>query len=133
MAQDSSNSSDMATKFSTLNVNAMEFVPSFSIQPTAAAFSAETDSSVTGTDNTETIETETSSSPIKSSTTTPTEDKSPTKSENEQLQPITEATPTESLNDKSPENPGVYAMHVNHSNTLYCRLVIKKKKIAILI
>lgn len=132
MAQDSSNSSDMATKFSTLNVNAMEFVPSFSIQP--AAVSAETDSSVTGTDNTETIETETSSSsPIKSSTTTPIEDKSPTKSENEQPQPITEATPTESLNDKSPDNPGMYAIHVNHSNTMYCRLVIEKKVIAILI
>lgn len=40
MAQE--NDSDMATKFSTLNVNAMEFVPSFCTDRTATAAPTET-------------------------------------------------------------------------------------------
>lgn len=85
MAQE--NNSDFSSKFSTLNVNAMEFVPSFctSSPPTAAA------DDVTDTPN------EGTSTP---EAQTP-EDVSPTKTE-EEPQPVTVAAPTEPINDKSP-------------------------------
>lgn len=45
MAQD--NDSDMNTSFSTLNVNAMEFVPSFCTAPTATINTDENDQTIT--------------------------------------------------------------------------------------
>lgn len=95
--------SELGSKFSTLNVNAMEFVPNFG-PPTAAPASAEPSANVAapvaGAD-TETA----SSSPAKS--ITPTEQPSPAKSDSATAPVAAIATPTEQLTDKSPDNPGL--------------------------
>lgn len=82
---------DMSTKFSTLNVNAMEFVPSFCTNaPAAAAPSPAT--------------------PVEPPADEPvidepkSQDASPTKTDEEQ--PVSVAMPSETIEDKSPDNPG---------------------------
>lgn len=89
------NNSDLPTTFSTLNVNAMEFVPSFCVSSVAAPTASvdQAPSPVT-------------ESPIATPAAieTPTEDLSPTKAESD-TKPVS-ATPTETMEDKSPENPG---------------------------
>lgn len=86
--------SDLAKKFSTLNVNAMEFVPSFCTGPTAAS---------PGGDSTPVAPEPSQNS---SEATTPVEaqtpvDQSPTKTDNEP-QPVTVAASSEPISDKSP-------------------------------
>lgn len=93
------NSSDLSTKFSTLNVNAMEFVPSF-----ASATPAPAAAPVAASDAVPSPATE-SPIPTPIPVETPTEDLSPTKSDSE-AKPVT-ATPLENVQDKSPENPGI--------------------------
>lgn len=88
--------SDLSTKFSTLNVNAMEFVPSFcsNVPPTAVS----TDSAAAATSaEVPAVETTRSETPISRNT-------SPTKTDEEQPTPV--AVPTELFDDKSPDNPG---------------------------
>lgn len=82
------NSSDLSATFSTLNVNAMEFVPSFLPSSPAPASSGDAEA--------------TSSSPNASTPDekTPSEDVSPTKTE-ETPQTVV-ATPTATLDEKSP-------------------------------
>lgn len=78
--------SDLSTKFSTLNVNAMEFVPSFCSSATSpAAPDVPAETSVD-----ESVPAEAPSSPTKT----------------DEEQPISIAAPTESIDDKSPDNPG---------------------------
>lgn len=92
MAQEGS--SDLSMKFSTLNVNAMEFVPSFCTNAPSAAAPT--------TDSPE------DQPPIEKPTVAsePTsQDVSPTKTDEEPPVPV--AAPTESIDDKSPDNPGM--------------------------
>lgn len=92
MAQEGS--SDLSMKFSTLNVNAMEFVPSFCSNVQSPA-DPTADSPV-------------DQPPIEKPTdaTEPTsQDVSPTKTDDEP--PVSVAAPTESIDDKSPDNPGM--------------------------
>lgn len=95
MAQEGN--SDLSTKFSTLNVNAMEFVPSFcsSLPPTASSTAAPNPDTPT----------ETTTEEIKPSEVPSSQDASPTKTDDEQ--PTSVAAPTESIDDKSPDNPGL--------------------------
>lgn len=97
MAQEGGDS-DLSTTFSTLNVNAMEFVPSFcSNAPTGTtpeAAAAAATPAETPTDEPAPTEAPTS------------QDASPTKTDEEQ--PVSVAAPTESIDDKSPDNPGLY-------------------------
>lgn len=98
--------SDFSAKFSTLNVNAMEFVPNFGgatqSSPPAASTTAQPEKINPSASN----EAETaSSSPPRSPT--PPEESSPVKGESASL-PATVATPTEPLTDKSPDNPGEF-------------------------
>lgn len=89
--------SDLSMKFSTLNVNAMEFVPSFcsSLPPTASST----------TDPNPDTPTETMTQEPKSCEVPASQDESPTKTDDEQ--PTSVAAPTESIDDKSPDNPGL--------------------------
>ncbi|XP_055298244.1 eukaryotic peptide chain release factor GTP-binding subunit ERF3A isoform X2 [Sitodiplosis mosellana] len=93
MAQEGN--SDMSTKFSTLNVNAMEFVPNFGAPPSAPTTNAPTEAPPA----------ESAESPVQEAA--PVEpkspDASPTKTDEEQ--PVSVAAATESLDDKSPDNP----------------------------
>lgn len=122
MAQD--NDAEISTKFSTLNVNAMEFVPSFcsnapsgTTPEAAAATPAETP-----TDELAPAEAPTP------------QDASPTKTDEEQ--PVSVAAPTESIDDKSPDNPGLYhsisfqnqGMCVLHCLILACLLTLSGLK-----
>lgn len=90
------NSSDLSSTFSTLNVNAMEFVPSFCSPAPASSGDAEA----------------TSSSPNASTPDekTPIEDVSPTKTE-ETPQTVV-AAPTATLDEKSPGK-------INEINSLF--------------
>lgn len=91
--------SDFAMKFSTLNVNAMEFVPNFGSPPNDTPAEDTTDAPANPAAPAET-ETATSS-PSKSAT--PSEQPSPTKSETvAEPAVVAVATPTEQLTDKSP-------------------------------
>lgn len=83
--------SDLSSTFSTLNVNAMEFVPSFCTSSPPAAVDAPA--------------TPTEPTAVEPVTAEPTsQDASPTKTDEDQ--PVSVAAPTESLDDKSPDNPG---------------------------
>lgn len=88
------NENDLSTKFSTLNVNAMVFVPSFCSQPSATLSeneSAPEQSSPTpdvGGDDVPAIVPEVTGTP------------------SEEIATTTTATPTELTEDKTPENPG---------------------------
>lgn len=100
--------SDFSATFSTLNVNAMEFVPNFGAAPSsppAASTTAEPEKPNPSASN----EADTAStSPTKSPT--PPEQSSPAKGESASL-PAVVATPTEPLTDKSPDNPGEFSFH----------------------
>lgn len=89
MAQEGN--SDLSTKFSTLNVNAMEFVPSFCTNsPPSAAAPTEEASTDTASEEPAPVE--------------PTaQDLSPTKTETEP--PVSVAAAIEPIADKSPDNP----------------------------
>lgn len=96
MAQEGN--SDMSTKFSTLNVNAMEFVPSFGMTPTAPPTNVSPPDAAPTDAPTESPVTETA--PVESKS----QDASPTKTDEEQ--PVSVAAASESIDDKSPDNPG---------------------------
>lgn len=96
MAQEGN--SDLSMKFSTLNVNAMEFVPSFCTNsPPSAGAPAET-TTPAGTPVDE------PATPVESAV----QDASPTKTEAEP--PVSVAAPTEPIADKSPDNPGAFKL-----------------------
>lgn len=82
------NSTDLSATFSTLNVNAMEFVPSFCSPPSASSGGAEA----------------TSSSPNASTPDekTPSEEVLPTKTEETPQNVAEVAAPTAILDEKSP-------------------------------
>lgn len=84
--------SELGSKFSTLNVNAMEFVPSFVSNVPA-----------TPTSNTPPVDSPATEEPA--SVEPVIQDASPTKTDEEQ--PISVAAPTESIDDKSPDNLGL--------------------------
>lgn len=102
MAQQEGNS-DLSTKFSTLNVNAMEFVPSFCTNATPTATSENEATAATATPATNNSVDETA---VESDTNTPmSQDASPTKTN---VEPSVEvSSPTERIDDKSPDNPGI--------------------------
>lgn len=87
--------SDLFSKFSTLNVNAMEFVPSFASSVPAAAAPATATTPAESTPDAEPASTQPSS-----------QNASPTKT-NDEL-PVAVAAPPETIDDKSPDNPGSY-------------------------
>lgn len=97
------NESDLSTTFSTLNVNAMEFVPSFCVPPATATESPQS------TPKPADVE----SSPVVS--LTPTEELTTLTAT-----AIATATPTDIIEDKTPENPGKQLL-IHHANN-------KKKK-----
>lgn len=84
---------DMSTTFSTLNVNAMEFVPSFCTNTPATATAAPSSDTPVDPPADEPVTVEPKS-----------EDASPTKTDEEQ--PVSVAMLSESIDDKSPDNPG---------------------------
>lgn len=92
MAQQEGNS-DLSTTFSTLNVNAMEFVPSFcsNVQSPAAASAT----AASGDASVEAVTPDQAPTPKEESLTKTDED-----------QPATVVVPTEPIDDKSPDNPG---------------------------
>lgn len=83
------NDGDLSSKFSTLNVNAMEFVPSFCLP--AAPSAAEEDVS--------------SEEPSPTVESAPAEPKSAAETPTDDVAAIT-ATPTQTADDKTPENQG---------------------------
>lgn len=94
------NESDLSTKFSTLNVNAMEFVPSFCSSQPSATPSAETESPPEQLSPTIDVEVA-----VDSDVPPPTTVPEPTGTPSEELTTTT-ATTTELIDDKTPENPG---------------------------
>lgn len=100
------NESDLSTKFSTLNVNAMEFVPSFCSSQPSATPSGETESppeQLSPTIDVEVAAVDSDVPPPPPPTTVP----EPTGTPSEELTTITTtATTTELIDDKTPENPG---------------------------
>lgn len=103
MAQEGN--SDMSTKFSTLNVNAMEFVPSFGVP--AAPSAPATNATAPETAPAESPVQETAAVEPKS------QDASPTKTDEEQ--PVSVAAATDPIDDKSPDNPGSCSLFVCHN------------------
>lgn len=91
MAQEGN--SDLSTKFSTLNVNAMEFVPSFCTNSPPSATAPAEDAA--------TVE---EPAPVEPAV----QDASPTKTETEPpvSESVSEAATTQPIADKSPDNPG---------------------------
>lgn len=100
MAQQEGNS-DVSTKFSTLNVNAMEFVPSFctNVPPTSATSDSEATAPAAET-------TPVDESSVPPENTPKSQDASPTKTNAEP--PVSVTATTEPIDDKSPDNPGMY-------------------------
>lgn len=94
MAQQEGNS-DVSTKFSTLNVNAMEFVPSFCTNSPPASDTAESQATAPAAATTPVYE-----SGIKPDNTPMSQDASPIKTNSEPPVSI------EPMDDKSPDNPG---------------------------
>lgn len=90
-------SDDVSTTFSTLNVNAMEFVPSFCSPPNAAD-STTSEPSAAATEKTD--------SPQKSPTKEAAPDEPTSGSSNEE----NIAVIADILNDKTPENPGDFTI-----------------------
>lgn len=94
---------DINTKFSTLNVNAMEFVPSFaSSGPVTAAPAAE--------------DSEAAVPPATVPDSSPTDEELPAESVPAAATPVGTATPTEVLEDKSPDNPGKHGQRKCYTN-----------------
>lgn len=90
------NESDLSTTFSTLNVNAMEFVPSFcSSQPSPSPSATETTPPPEQSSPTTDIATDDTPNTVPDATGTISEEIT-----------TTTATTTETIEDKTPENPG---------------------------
>lgn len=104
MAQQEGNS-DLSTKFSTLNVNAMEFVPSFCTNTPASGTG---ENEATAPTAAEAAGTPVKESAVESDNTPMSQDASPTKTNAEPPVSVTAAT-TEPIDDKSPDNPGMYS------------------------
>lgn len=100
MAQQEDNS-DVSMKFSTLNVNAMEFVPSFCTNSPPASETSEHPATAPAAATTPVDE-----SGAEPGNTPKSQDASPTKTNAEQ--PASVAATTEPIDDKSPDNPGKY-------------------------
>lgn len=100
MAQQEDNS-DVSMKFSTLNVNAMEFVPSFCTN-TPASETPEGEATAPAP----AAATPVDESGVEPVNTPKSQDASPTKTNAEP--PVSVAATTEPLDDKSPDNPGKY-------------------------
>lgn len=98
MSQQEDNS-DVSTKFSTLNVNAMEFVPSFCTPGPPTATSEDQATAPTAT-------TPVDESAVEPDNTPMSQDASPTKTNAEP--PVSVTAITDLLDDKSPDNPGMY-------------------------
>lgn len=112
MAQQEGNS-DLSTKFFTLNVNAMEFVPSFcGNAPSAAAPDSEAATATAPTANEAVDE-----SVPEPDNTPKSQDVSPTKT-NDEL-PVSVPAPTELMDDKSPDNPGAYFNRIHISKRMF--------------
>lgn len=97
MAEQEGNS-DVSMKFSTLNVNAMEFVPSFCTNTPASETS---EGQATAPAAATTPGDESGAEPVN---TPVSQDASPTKTNAEP--PASVAATTEPMDDKSPDNPG---------------------------
>lgn len=116
MAQQEGNS-DLSTTFSTLNVNAMEFVPSFS---TNAPSGAVPEDEVTPPKNATPVD----ETAVEPDTNTPlSQDTSPTKTNAEP--PVSVPTTTEPMDDKSPDNPGICSQS-KHIYLASLRFLIQK-------
>lgn len=98
--------SDVSTKFSTLNVNAMEFVPSFCTNAPPTSATADESQATAPPAATTPVE----ESAVELDNTPKSPDASPTKTN--AVPPVSVPATTEPIDDKSPDNPGAYTIEL---------------------